>query len=121
MVWKTIKKTFWPYWTAKKYARQFCKIRKIKYIVYSIILLYKEKCKLLFITTSNVFNQDRIISIVYLLLQGIYTNPFDSEVMKEITATTSEQLLMTKDQTQCFLIGKCVCFSILRLQAQAGG
>ena len=42
---------------------------------------------------------------MYLLLQGIYTNTFDSEVMKEITATTSEQLLMTKDQTQCFLIG----------------
>ena len=63
-----------------------------------------------------------MISIVYLLLQGIHTNPFDSEVMKEITATTtSEQLLMTKDQTQCFLIENCVCFSILRLQAQAGG
>ena len=60
--------------------------------------------------------------MVYLLLQGIYTNTFDSEVMKEITATTtSEQFLMTKDQTQCFLIGKCACFSILRLQAQAGG
>ena len=59
---------------------------------------------------------------MYLLLQGIYTNPFDSEVMKEITATTtSEQLLMTKDWTQCFLKGKCACFSILRLQAQAGG
>ena len=58
---------------------------------------------------------------MYLLLQGIYTNPFDSEVMKIITATTSEQLLMTKDQSQCFLIGKCVCFSILRVQAQAGG
>ena len=59
---------------------------------------------------------------MYLLLQGIYTNSFDSEVMKEIIATTtSEQLLMTKDQTQCFMMGKCLCFSILRLQAQAGG
>ena len=48
---------------------------------------------------------------MYLLLQGIYTNTFDSEVMKEITATTtSEQLLMTKDQTQCFLIENVCAF-----------
>ena len=38
---------------------------------------------------------------MYLLLQGIYTNPFDSEVMKEITATTSEQLTAHGKDWQC--------------------